>query len=138
MKHFTHWVFSSLRLFHLFPIAALAFTSCDCSKPGTPLDPDAGEPATLDSGMPVVDSPDSGIVAAASSRDDVSFADRVTFLYSEPNARQVGVVAGAIELKRVAVLRGQVFDVAMKPLAGVKVFAQGKKAYGHTLSQSDG
>ncbi len=125
----------------LLTMAWCGVSACTCGEPLPGPNGDAGgsEPVTQsDGGTPPGDAPDSGMPAGFSPHDDVSFADSVTFLFSGTNARQKGVTAGAIELKRVAVLRGQVFDVAMNPLPGVKVSVLGKNAFGYTLTQADG
>gem|GEM_PF-3552287 len=56
----------------------------------------------------------------------------------ESGAIQLGVQPGAIERKRVAVIRGKVVDRSGVAMPGVKVEIRGRSDYGYTLSRSDG
>ncbi len=59
------------------------------------------------------------------------------FLYSGPNPVQLNVAPGAIEKRRVAVLRGNVRD-GTGPLSGVTITILGHPEYGYTLTRADG
>ena len=67
-----------------------------------------------------------------------SVFDATEFLYTGPNAIQIGVAANTIEPDRVAVLRGRILDRNDQPLAGVKISVLGHPEYGHTVSRLDG
>jgi len=60
------------------------------------------------------------------------------FLYSGPNAVQIGVAPGTIEPRRAAVIRGRVLDRNDMPLAGVTITVKDHPEYGYTLSRADG
>ena len=60
------------------------------------------------------------------------------FLYSGAEPIQTGVSAGAIELKRAVVLRGQVVQANGEPLPGVTLSVVGHSEYGQTISRADG
>lgn len=62
----------------------------------------------------------------------------VQFLYTGPNAIQKNVQPGAINVTRVAVIRGRVLDAEGVPLGGVRVSILGRSAYGFTLTRADG
>ena len=66
------------------------------------------------------------------------FADAVAFLYTGPNAIQRGVVAGAIEEERVAVVRGRVLTREGSALPGVRVTVRGQSEVGYAVSRADG
>ncbi|MBL8510424.1 MAG: hypothetical protein JNM52_02155, partial [Betaproteobacteria bacterium] len=65
-------------------------------------------------------------------------ADSVTFLYTGPNAIQLGVAPGIIEARRVVVLRGKVTTRDGQPLAGATLTIQGHPEYGQTGTRLDG
>jgi RHS repeat-associated protein len=73
---------------------------------------------------------------------DASEATRLfeatAFLYQGPNAVQRGMVPGAIDARRVAVLRGRVLDRIGVPLAGVAIDVAGHPEFGQTLTRADG
>jgi len=60
------------------------------------------------------------------------------FLYSGLNPIQTGVEPGAIDPKRVTVLRGRVLDRAATPIAGVTISILHHPELGQTLSRLDG
>jgi hypothetical protein len=60
------------------------------------------------------------------------------FLYTGPNPIQTGVAPGAIDPKRVAVLRGTVKTPDGQPLPGVTVTVHGRAEFGQTLTRQDG
>ncbi|MDS4041712.1 MAG: PKD domain-containing protein, partial [Candidatus Competibacter sp.] len=60
------------------------------------------------------------------------------FLYTGSNPIQTGVAPGVIEEKRVAVIRGKVFDRAGSPLPGVTLTILNHPEFGQTLSRADG
>jgi len=64
--------------------------------------------------------------------------DSTAFLYSGENPIQTGVVAGTIELKRVAVIRGKILDRDNLPLSGVTITMHQHDEFGQTLSRIDG
>jgi hypothetical protein len=64
--------------------------------------------------------------------------DGLRFLYEGPNAIQRDVVPGAIEPRRIALIRGTVVSVSGSPLPGVKVTIVGGAQFGSTVSRVDG
>ena len=60
------------------------------------------------------------------------------FLYSGANPIQTGVAPNTIELKRSAVMRGQVKDKQGQALSGVSITINGHPEFGQTLTRSDG
>ncbi|HKV12918.1 MAG TPA: carboxypeptidase-like regulatory domain-containing protein, partial [Thermoanaerobaculia bacterium] len=60
------------------------------------------------------------------------------FLYTGADPIQTGVEPGAIDPRRVAVLRGRVLDREGAPLPGARVTALGQPELGSTLSRADG
>lgn len=101
-----------------------------------------GTPVVLvvsDGPAPIIVPPDPTTVAPP--LDDTvatTVAASTAFLYSGPNPIQTGVVAGTIEIKRAAVLRGQVSDRDGNPLSGVAVTILGHPEFGQTVSRVDG
>lgn len=83
--------------------------------------------------------PDPAIVAP---KVDLSVATTVSyttqFLYSGSNPIQTGVVAGTIDAKRAAVIRGNVSDINGNPISGVTITLLNHPEYGQTLSRVDG
>ncbi len=67
-----------------------------------------------------------------------AFIDDIRFLFDGPGALQSGLQPGALEQKRVAVLRGRVLARGGAPLAGVSIAVQGAPELGHTVSRADG
>ncbi|WNG19043.1 kelch repeat-containing protein [Cystobacter fuscus] len=65
-------------------------------------------------------------------------AEATEFLYSGPNAIQVGVRPGTIAPQRVAVLRGVVKTRGETTLEGVRVSILGHPEYGYTLTRANG
>ncbi len=65
-------------------------------------------------------------------------ASATAFLYSGEDPIQTGVAPGAIEARRVAVLRGRVLSRDGSPLPGVAVTLPEHPALGSTLSRADG
>ena len=61
----------------------------------------------------------------------------VQFLYTGPNAIQKNVTSGAINTRRVAVLRGRVLAPDGSPIAGVRV-SDTRSFFGFTLTRGDG
>jgi YD repeat-containing protein len=66
------------------------------------------------------------------------FGAATEFLYSGPQPVQIGVAAGAIERRRVAVLRGRVLDSEGSGLWGVEITVLGHAELGRTYSREDG
>ncbi|VAW87327.1 hypothetical protein MNBD_GAMMA17-1579 [hydrothermal vent metagenome] len=60
------------------------------------------------------------------------------FLYSGANPIQTGVVAGTIDVKRAAVIRGKVMGRDNQPLSDVTLTIKNHPEFGQTLSRSDG
>lgn len=60
------------------------------------------------------------------------------FLYSGANPVQTGMVAGIIDAKRIAVVRGKVQTRDGQALSGVTVSLKGHPEFGQTLSRADG
>ncbi|MCR2805935.1 S-layer homology domain-containing protein [Paenibacillus soyae] len=67
-----------------------------------------------------------------------TMADMSAFLYEGEDPIQSGVATGAIELDRIAVLRGKVLDADNRPLPGVKVSVLGHGELGQTYTRADG
>lgn len=101
---------------------------------------DASAQASIKVIAPTVPPPISvtGAPPAPTSTSVGSLSDSVSFLYSGPNAVQTGVQAGAIDVKRTAVLKGKVLDENGAPLPGAEISVAGAPQFGHTFSQSDG
>jgi RHS repeat-associated protein len=87
-------------------------------------------PATPDAGT-VVAPPVSPVLAT-------DFGDATAFLYTGPDALQLGVDAGTMEAKRVAVVRGRVLDRSGAPVSGARVSILAHPELGYTLSRADG
>lgn len=68
----------------------------------------------------------------------VSVWGQTRFLWTGASAEQRDVVPGAIDTRRVTVLRGRVLDAAGKPLAGVRVRVLGHPELGAALTSRDG
>jgi YD repeat-containing protein len=82
---------------------------------------------------------DSSVPAPPLDEESTStFQESTEFLYTGPDATQTGVVAGAIDSRRAAVVRGTVLDPAGKPLAGVAVTVHGHPQFGTTSTRADG
>ena len=83
--------------------------------------------------------PDPSTVASPLDRTVATdVASSTEFLYTGPDPIQTGVVPGAIEPYRVAVVRGRVLDRAGDPLPGVTISVRGHAELGSTLSRADG
>jgi RHS repeat-associated protein len=67
-----------------------------------------------------------------------NLAAATSFLYSGPNALQNGVAPGALDPKRVALLRGKVFTRELTPLSGARVTLLGEPQLGGTWTREDG
>jgi len=65
-------------------------------------------------------------------------ASATAFLYSGASPIQTGVSPGTIDVKRAAVLRGQITDRSNSPLSGVTVTIHNHSEFGQTLSRTDG
>ncbi len=65
------------------------------------------------------------------------FVESVSFLLEGPGATQRGLVGGALDSRRIAVIRGRVVDTA-GPVSGVRVEVHGARDLGYTLSRADG
>lgn len=70
--------------------------------------------------------------------DAVTTYESTAFLYSGPDPIQRNVTPGTIIPERVAILRGQVRDVANSPLPGVLVRVLGHPEFGETSTRMDG
>ncbi len=67
-----------------------------------------------------------------------AFIDATSFLYTGANAIQVGVAPGAMDPKRVAVLRGKVFARDGAAIAGARIYILDHPEFGLAHSRSDG
>lgn len=67
-----------------------------------------------------------------------NMAESTAFLYTGPNAPQVGVAPGLIEPVRLAIVRGRVLDRDRNPLGGVRVSILDRPEFGHTFTRADG
>jgi hypothetical protein len=102
-------------------VAVAAFSNCDCGGMEMP-----------DGGLPILEpSPiDPTIVT--------HLADATAFLYSGANPVQTGVRAGAIERRRVTVLRGTTRGADSAMLSGLTVRILGHSELGQTPTRADG
>ena len=83
--------------------------------------------------------PDPATVAPPLSETGITPMHEATaFLYSGPNPIQNGVAEGAIEAKRVAVVRGKVMTRDNQPLPGVTIAIKNHPEFGQTVSRADG
>lgn len=64
--------------------------------------------------------------------------DSTGFLYAGSDPIQSGLVPGAIDVRRAAVVRGRVLTRSNLPLPGVTVRVKGHPEFGQTLSRADG
>lgn len=103
---------------HIWDLAVYANID---TPPDTELPPD---PATVAPAFDPTVAPD---IAAATE-----------FLYTGARPIQTGVEPGAIDPRRVAVLRGRVLDREGAPLPGARVTVLGHTELGSTLSRADG
>ncbi|HRI69652.1 MAG TPA: hypothetical protein PK156_35720, partial [Polyangium sp.] len=67
-----------------------------------------------------------------------NFAKGAIFIYTGANSHQAGVVDGAIDPARAAILRGRVIDREQNPMAAVKVSVHGQPNLGAALTRDDG
>ena len=67
-----------------------------------------------------------------------SMPDATEFIYSGPNAVQIGVDAGTIDKGRVALIRGRVVGADGSPIQTIVVSVLNHPEYGQTLSRADG
>ena len=104
---------------------------------GVPPAIDDGDSCTLDAC-----DPSTGITHAVCSALDLTVATTTAqatqFLYTGPNPAQTGVAAGTMDVRRAAVIRGQVRGPDGSPLAGIHVEVQGYPEYGGTRTFADG
>jgi RHS repeat-associated protein len=77
------------------------------------------------------------IAPALPAGEVVSFAESIDFLYTAETPVQRGVLPGAIDPARAAVVRGTVLGPD-GPLAGVRVDVVGRTAFGATVTRDDG
>ncbi len=77
-------------------------------------------------------------VAPPLARRAASVADRTRFLWSGPEAQQRGVAAGALDARRIALVRGRVRDGGDRPLAGARVRVLGHPELGVATSRDGG
>ncbi|MEO7329230.1 MAG: carboxypeptidase regulatory-like domain-containing protein [Minicystis sp.] len=98
---------------------------------------DDGDPCTLDSCDPV-----QGIAHAACAPIDPTVAttvfDSTAFLYSGPNAAQIGVAPGAITIARAGAIHGRVLTASGAPIAGASATVLHHPEYGSTVTSGDG
>jgi RHS repeat-associated protein len=83
--------------------------------------------------------PDPASVATAFDPTVVSdMSKSVQFLYTGSNLIQKNVPAGAIDPRRIAVIRGRIRTDDGSPLSGVRVSILGRPFFGFTTSRADG
>jgi RHS repeat-associated protein len=66
------------------------------------------------------------------------FGASMTFLFDSATPVQRGVMPGALETRRLGVVRGRTMDRAGAPLPGVRITIAGQPSWGYTLSRADG
>ncbi|MGH8607673.1 MAG: Ig-like domain-containing protein [Gammaproteobacteria bacterium] len=83
--------------------------------------------------------PDPATIAPSLSSTGITpMKEAVAFLYSGTDPIQTGVEEGAIEPRRVAVIRGKVLDRENQPLSGVTLTIKDHPEFGQTVSREDG
>ncbi len=89
-----------------------------------------------DNGLP----PDPAVIAPSLDPNApvTPFNETVGFLYSGSHPVQTGVAAGAIDTRRVAVMRGKVLTRDNQALSGVAISVKDHPELGQTLSRIDG
>jgi RHS repeat-associated protein len=103
-----------------------------------------GQTQAPDGAAPGIPSPDGGKPDAGPSAPPLDttvtsdFARAFHFLFDGPLATQTGVKSGAIDDRRIAILRGAVDDANGDPVSGAKVTAPEHAEYGSTLTKADG
>jgi hypothetical protein len=104
---------------------------------GVPPSIEDGDPCTFDACDPAA-----GITHAACSALDPTITTTIAhasgFLTAGQNPIQAGVAAGTIDVRRAAVIRGQVRGLDGSPLAGIAIGIQGHPEYGSTRTFADG
>jgi RHS repeat-associated protein len=91
-----------------------------------------GEPATHPAPSPVPTAPPLDATVAS------NFADAFKFLYDGPNAVQKGIAPGAIDERRMTIVRGRVLDRSASPVAGATITAPDHPEYGESITREDG
>jgi RHS repeat-associated protein len=107
----------------------------------------SGGPGHTQAGGPSIDGGEAGAAGASDTGSDApaldptvasSFGDAFSFLYDGPNATQTGVQPGAIDKRRIAIVRGLVEDPNGLPLAGAAISSPENPQYRSTQTRSDG
>lgn len=96
-----------------------------------------GTTSTTTTTLPGQLPPDPSAVAPPPSDTVLDFAGSIEFLWSGSGI-QTGVVPGAVEPRRVSVVRGRVTDPAGQPIGGVHVTVLSHPELGQTLTRTDG
>lgn len=111
------------------------FTVEACDAAGNLSSPDLSRTVSTAAALP----PDPETVAPEiDPRTPTPMAEASAFLYTGPDAVQRGVESGAIETRRVAVLRGRVTNETGDALSGVTVSVLGRPELGRTSTRDDG
>jgi RHS repeat-associated protein len=89
----------------------------------------------------VIESPPADPATTAPASDPTrptNFVESIAFLHTGPNATQRGVLTGALNERRIAVIRGRVVDAAGVPISSAKISVHHDPNVGYTLSRADG
>ncbi len=73
-----------------------------------------------------------------SSAQETPFIESVDFLWNGETPIQQGLDPAVFDERRIAVVRGQVWDRMGEPVAGVEITVQGRSEYGYTFTRTDG
>ncbi|RKG82245.1 hypothetical protein D7W79_03040 [Corallococcus exercitus] len=94
-----------------------------------------------DGGQPWDAGTDGGREQTSSAVDPTvptDFGASIEFLYKGPNPSQIGVAEGALDARRVSVVRGKVLGRNGQPIAEARIGVLGHSEQGHTLTNAQG
>ncbi len=78
------------------------------------------------------------VASPLSAAQETSFIEAVDFLWDGESPTQRGLDPAVFGERRIAVVRGRVWDRMGEPVAGVKITVQGRPEYGYTFTRADG
>lgn len=123
------------------PAGVARFSDLSIDQPGAGYTLTASSPGLAGATSPPFDvlPPEPGKIAPPIPGEMApSLFDATQFLYTGPNPIQTGVAIGAIDPRRVAVIRGKVTDAAGSPVKSAAIRILGHAEYGSTVTRSDG